>query len=114
MKKIVSALLVFVLAIGMIFTLVSCGKTLSGTYKHSIVNKTYTFKGNEVTVNPLIGDAYTIKYEITEEDGQLYITFIYDEGDTEDEDLKGKLTLVEGEEAGVEYIKIGGSKYNKQ
>ena len=52
MKKTLSLLLVCVLLVGCIFSLASCGKTLSGTYKADVVvgGTSYTFSGSKVTL----------------------------------------------------------------
>ena len=120
MKKIISMTLLCALLLGCVFALASCAKTLSGTYKRDgfIVDTTYEFKGNEVTiVNGLGSLSHTTKatYAIEENDeGAMTITFTYAEGETPDDDLKGTMSFSEGEEDGVKYIKINGVKYNKQ
>ena len=120
MKKIISLVLVSVLLLGCVFSLASCAKTLSGTYKRDglIVDTTYEFKGKEVTIVSGLGSlSHTTKatYVIEEkDDGTMTITFTYAEGETPDEDLKGTQSFSEGTENGVKYIKIGMTQYYKQ
>ena len=121
MKKTISAVLVCVLLLGCVFALTSCAKTLSGTYKRDglIVDTTYEFKGNEVTIINGMGSlSHTTKatYVIEEkDDGTMTITFTYSEGETPDEDLKGTKSFEEGKkENGDKFIKIGGIEYIKQ
>ena len=104
--KIVALMLVAVIACT---ALVSCGKTLSGTYKTALGTPSFTFKGNKVTLEiDLIITATTIegKYEINDDE----ITFTW-EGDDADKakDYSGTLPFAEGDG----YITIGGVKYNK-
>lgn len=121
MKKTISAVLVCVLLLGCVFALASCAKTLSGTYKRDglIVDTTYEFKGNEVTIiNGMGSFSHTTKatYSIEKnDDGTMSITFTYAEGETPDEDLKGTKSFEDGKkENGDKYIKIGGIEYIKQ
>ncbi len=122
MKKIVSTLLAVVLILGTIFTLVSCGKTLSGTYKADagFASAELTFSGNKVTKKTTIAGfakEYTAKYEINEDaekEGKFTITFIYEDGAEEDDDIKGTLPFSEVTENGKDYIIIGIIKYVKQ
>ena len=116
MKKIISAVLVCILLVGCMFTLASCSKKLSGTYKGDagIASATYEFSGKKVKITAeLLGKekSFEGKYEINEDDDGYTITFTF-----EDEDAKsysGDFSFAEGEENGVEYIKIGGIKYKK-
>lgn len=116
MKKIISLALVCVLMLGCVFTLASCGKTLSGDYQDSLKVTTYSFKGNKVTltIDNIIGDDTVIegKYEIGENDeGKTVITFTFEGEDSEEH--SGSYDFSEGEEDGAKYIKIGIVKYNK-
>ena len=113
MKRIISALLVCVLLVGVVFALASCGKTLSGEYVESITkNVTYKFSGSKYTctVDNLIGDDTVTegKYSIDEDKGE--ITFTYEEGGEEKTRTEN---FSSGEEDGVKYIKIGGTKFTK-
>ncbi len=116
MKRIISTLLVCVLLLGCVFTLASCGKTLSGKYETEILGSkvTYDFAvGGKVaiTVDPLVGntETYEGKYEINDETGE--ITFVFEDEDAKD--YSGTSDFAEGEEDGVKYIKIDGVKLTK-
>ena len=118
MKRFLSLALALVLLCGCMFTLASCGNTLSGKYQldAAVYTKTYEFKGSDFTcVREAFGVSHTASgtYEITEdEDGNAFIAFTY--GEDADEDAKedaAKLSFVKGEEDGVKYIKIAGIKY---
>ena len=110
MKKTVSAILVCVLLLGSLFTLVSCGKTLTGTYRDELTkNVTYEFGmfGKVTkTVDNLIGDDTVTegKYEINDAGDKITLTF-NDEANT--------YIFEQGEVNGVQYIKIGLFKYEK-
>ena len=123
MKKVLSAVLACVLVLGMMFTLVSCGKKLSGAYEAEVdialasYEVTYDFSGSKVEVtrkSTLLGASFEPvvingTYEIAEdEEGKLTITFEY-EG-KEDEVVKGGTFAFE---EGEDYIKIGLVKYEK-
>ena len=118
MKRIISTLLVCVLLVGCVFSLAACGKKLSGKYELALVGgKTYEFKGKNVVITyevGLIEKSIEGEYSIAENDkGNLEITFTFAD-DVEDADVyKGTFAFAEGEEDGVEYIKIAGIKYNK-
>ncbi len=112
MKKIISTLLVCVLLIGCVLTLASCGKKLSGRYELSD-GLYYEFNGKEYTSVlevPILGKVTKNgTYEIKENnEGDLEIIFT-EEGSEE----PNAVSFSEGEEDGVEYIKIGGVKYTK-
>ena len=121
MKRIISTLLVCALLLGCVLTLASCGKMLMGKYEFvlSDSNKTtYEFMLNKVTKTTTAGIAGYTKdivtegtYEINEvEDGEYEITFTWTiDGEEEIETLY----FAEGEENGVQYIKIGIVTYNK-
>lgn len=118
MKKTLSLILAIVLAVGVLFTLASCGNTLSGTYKADgfISTTTYEFSGNKVTVKFELGATVSVDgtYKIEEnEDGKLEITL--DFGDEENAgEYAGTFSFSKGEENGEEYIKIGGRKFVKE
>ncbi len=119
--KIISLVLVFSLVCVM---LVSCGKTLSGTYSSEIggsligAGAKYTFKGNDVTITANFGvvgfemeKSFDGTYEITENDeGELQITFTF--GDDEASKYNGTVSFEENKEENA--IIIGGIKYTKQ
>lgn len=111
MKKIISAILVCVVMVGSIFALVSCGKSLSGEYEDVLTgNVTYEFGAfGKVTktVDNIIGDDTVTegKYEINDAGDKITFTF-NDESET--------LDFAYGEENGVEYIKLGIFKYEKE
>ena len=111
MKKTVSMMLVCVLLVCSLLTLVSCGKSLSGTYKYEGLTSTITYEfqmGGKVTktTNPVIGKGETVEgeYEFNDEGNKITLTF-NDESFTHD--------FVEGEESGVKYIKLDLFKYDK-
>lgn len=119
MKKTLSLILAIVLVVGVLFTLASCGNTLSGTYKAEglISTTTYEFSGSKVTVKgELFGATISIDgtYKIEEnEDGKLEITL--DFGDEENAgEFAGTFSFSKGEENGSKYIKIAGKKYVKE
>ena len=117
MKKIISMTLVCMLLIGCVLTLASCGKTLSGKYSvgSGVAGTTYDFSGKNVTITfYLFGTETTAEgtYEITiDENDKEIITFTFENEDAED--YNGEFSFVEGTEGGVDYIKIGGIKYEK-
>ena len=72
MKRTLSALLLCVLLVGVVFTLTSCGG-LSGTYEGKL-GFSLKFKGNDVTV--IAGEKeLTGTYEIKEANGNKTISF---------------------------------------
>lgn len=120
-NTLIKLLSIALVALMLVATLVSCGKSLSGAYSSKIEllgqswDVTYTFKGSKieaVSKATLLGKVTTEEafgeYEITENaDGSLEI-----EIDFEDENSlfrDGTYTLEKGED----YIKIGGVQYNK-
>ena len=120
MKRIVSALLVCVLLAACVFTLASCGKTLSGTYKGSgiLSGTSYAFDGKNVTITvevPILDDIeISGTYEITKNDKDedvIVFTFADDEEDADK--YNGEFSFAEGTEGDTKYIKIGGVQYNK-
>ena len=124
MKKTVSAILVCLLIVGSLFALVSCSKTLSGTYKGEVnlaITSVYTeaeFTGKVVKFTSGIGNLASITeatYEIvTNEDQTMSITFTYAEDQTPHSVFNGTKTFAEGVENGVSYIKIGGVRLDRQ
>lgn len=118
MKKTARILVVIMMIAILTMSLASCAKTLKGSYSNTTIgNTTYTFDGNNYTktwtVSVLGTDVSKTEkgtYEITEEDDQLYITFTVTEGETSE---STKVTLSEGEEDGVKYIKISDVKFTK-
>ncbi len=117
MKKIISMTLVCMLLIGCVLTLASCGKTLSGKYSagSGVLGTTYDFSGKNVTITfYLFGTETTAEgtYEITtDENDKEIITFTFESKDAED--YNGEFSFTEGTEGGVDYIRIGGVKYEK-
>lgn len=118
MKKTARILVVIMMIAILTMSLASCAKTLKGSYSNTTFgNTTYTFDGNNYTktwtVSVLGTDVSKTEkgtYEITEEEDQLYITFTVTEGETSE---STKVTLSEGEEDGVKYIKISDVKFTK-
>lgn len=111
MKKTVSAILVCVLLVCSLLTLVSCGKSITGTFESetALGDTSYKFEvGGKVTrtTNPLIGKAETVEgeYKFNDDGNKITLTF-NEESNTYD--------YSEGEEDGVEYIKLDGWKYTK-
>ena len=124
MKKIISAVLVCMLLACMLFSLASCGKTLSGEYKSASAfgsDVTYKFSGNKyvLTLN-IVGFEKdfegTYSIEKNEED-KWEITFALP-SDAEDADkaeaYTGTFSFNEGSDDDGKYIEIGGAKYYKQ
>ncbi len=113
------------LVLCMVFALVSCGKTLSGTYTAggdigiAGAKTSYTFSGSKVTVNvttTLLGSSntktYEGTYEITEaEDGTMTISMSFEDGDASEYSVSSK-TFKEDKDAGT--ITIGLVTYTKQ
>ena len=126
MKKTVSAILVCLLIVGSLFALVSCSKTLSGTYKGEIdftgvyteaefTGKVVKFKSGITSVIGNLASITEATYEIvTNEDQTMSITFTYAEGQTPHSVFNGTKTFAEGVENGVSYIKIGGVRLDRQ
>ena len=121
MKKV----LALVLALSLVFVLVSCGKTLSGTYTAggdllglAGGKVSYTFSGSKVTVSTsssFLGSTktseYKGEYEIIEaEDGSMTIKFTFE--DSEASEYTGTKTFKEDKDAGT--ITIGLVTYTKQ
>ncbi len=94
MKKLISALLACVLIVGLAFTLVSCGNSLSGTYEGLLFD--LKFKGEKVTIVVDGEDALSGTYEIKEDDdGDKTIAFDFVDEDEADEDEKKILKLID-------------------
>ena len=94
MKRIISALLACVLLVGAMFTLVSCGNTLSGTYEGTFYD--LKFKGDKVSVIVKGEVLLTGTYEIEEDDdGDKTISFDFVDEDKADEDEKEALKLLD-------------------
>ena len=94
MKRIISALLACFLLVGAIFTLVSCGNTLSGTYEGTFYD--LKFKGDKVSVIVKGEVLLTGTYEIEEDDdGDKTISFDFVDEDKADEDEKEALKLLD-------------------
>lgn len=111
MKKTVSAILVCVLLVCTMLTLVSCGKSITGTYEAETIlgDVTYEFEvGGKVTktTDPLVGKNETVEGEYKFNDDGDEITLTFNGESTTHE-------YVEGEEGGVKYIKLDGMKYTK-
>ena len=117
----IKLLAVALVALMLVATLVSCGKSLSGAYSSKIEllgqswDVTYTFKGSKVEAvskATLLGKVTTEEsvgeYEIIENaDGSLEIKIDFEDENSLFRD--GTYTLEQGED----YIKIGGVQYNK-
>lgn len=111
MKKTVSAILVCVLLVCSLLTLVSCGKSISGTYTGTTLNGDVTYKfeiGGKVTktTNPILGKGETIEgeYKFNDDGNKITLTF-NEESNTYD--------FIDGKEGDVEYIKLDSWKLNK-
>ena len=111
MKKIISTILVCVLLVGSVFTLASCGKSLTGEYKEALTgNIIYEFGmfGKVTkTVDNIIGDddVFEGKYKFNDDGTKITMTFD-DEAET--------YSFSSGtDEDGKDYIKLDGWKYNK-
>ena len=111
MKKTLSAVLVCVLLVCTLLTLVSCGKSLVGTYTADIVAAKVTYEfaaGGKVTktTDPIIGNNVVEEgeYEFNKDGTEITLTF-GEESSTH--------SFVEGEEGDVKYIKIDGVKLTK-
>ncbi len=122
MKKVISTLLVCVLLVGTLFTLVSCGKSVSGTYENVISesNKTtYEFglfgKVIRTTTAGLAGFTKDTveegKYEINETgDNEFEIVFTWETEEGKETEVK---SFSEVEKNGEKYIVIGLREFKK-
>ena len=123
MKKIISAVLVCMLLACMLFSLASCGKTLSGEYKGTglVSGLTYKFSGNnfELSVN-LVVTTVTVEGTYTiekNEDDKWEIAFDLPEDEENADDVSkyiGTFSFNEGSDDNGKYIEIGGVKYYRQ
>ena len=111
MKKI----LALVLALSLVFVLVSCTK-VSGTYASGEVlgsGVSYEFKGNKVTITAkVVGfeKSFEGKYKIAkDDDGELKITFTFEDKDADK--CSGSFSF---EKVDKDTIKIGGVSYDKK
>ena len=111
MKKTISMVLVCMLLACTMLTLVSCGKSITGTYTGATLNGDVTYKFEAFgkvtkTTNPFLGKGETIEgeYKFNEEGNKITLTF-NDESNTYD--------FSSGEEDGVEYIKLEVWKFTK-
>ncbi len=110
MKKV----LALVLALSLVFVLVSCGKKLSGAYVNDGIMSdiTYEFEGNKVTVtdHTALGDvSYSGKYKISKDKEKgLQITFTFDDKAA---GMYNKTCTLEETENG---IKLNGLLYTKK
>ena len=111
MKKTISLSLICLVLVCSLLSLTSCSSMLMGKYTGDIVIAKITYEFDLLgkvtkTTDPIIGDSVTIegKYEINDDGTKITFTFD-DEAET--------LNFVRGEEAGVQYIKIGNFKYDK-
>lgn len=121
MKKFTKVIAIVLVLAALVCVFASCGKKLSGKYTGEVnlvlasYKVTYNFSGSKVTVthttsNFITGsDTTTVegKYEITENDNGMEITFTF-----EKEDDVAKSATYSFEE-GEDYIKINGIKYTK-
>ena len=125
MKKAVKIMSLALVVIIVGVMLVSCAKTLSGTYSNAVGNteilggkSSYTFSGNNVTISITISviatstTEYKGTYEITKAtDGTENITFNF-EGDGSS--FSGTYSFAEGKDDTGAFISIGGTKYYKK
>lgn len=93
MKKFLSAILVCVLLVGTMFTLVSCGNSLSGTYEGLLFD--LKFKGSKVTIIVKDEEVLTGTYEIEGKDDDMTISFDFVDEDKANEDEKEALKLID-------------------
>ena len=94
MKKIISSILVCVLLVGVMFSLVSCGNNLSGTYEGKLFD--LKFSGSKVTV--IVGETeLTGTYEIKTDDetDKKTISFDFIDEDKAEEDEKYVLGIID-------------------
>ena len=125
MKKTIRLLAVIMIVATLSVLLISCGKTLSGTYSREgsfllDTKESYTFKGSSYTKTSVTSVGSTDmttteegKYEIKEDPenaDQLVIVFTTTKDDTT---VTNTYSFSEGEENDVKYIKINGVKYEK-
>ena len=108
MKKTVKIAAVALLLVMTVFVLASCATRLSGTY--ALGSSEYEFKGKNYTYKTpgLLGGTTIVEgtYEIDKDAGTITLTPEDGEPQT--------YSFAQGEENGVEYIKIGLFEYTKQ
>ena len=112
MKKTIKIAALMIVIVMAVFAFASCAKTLKGEYvcETIIGNTSYEFDGKEFKYNGLTSALdYSGTYEIDEDAGEITFTYEYD-----GEEQTVTSSFSEGEEDGVEYIKIDGIKYNKK
>ena len=122
MKKTLRLVAVLMIVAMLSISLVSCAKTLNGTYKNENSfgqTITYTFEKDtyvKKTTSNVFGAEITTTEEGTYEiindpdnDGALLIVFTTVSGDST---IETKESFVEGKEGNVRYIKIGSTQYN--
>ncbi len=114
MKKTIKVAALMLVLVMTVFVFASCATKLSGEYKDALTgNISYEFKGNKYTktIDNLFGDDTVIEgtYKIDTDEGT--ITFTYE---VDGEEKVQTSSFSQGEEDGVEYIKIDGLKYNKK
>lgn len=131
MKKIISALLVFILLVGCIFALASCGTLIpSGTYEDALGVSEFKVSGNTMTVDESgVEVVYTYKIKSDEDDSDaqvIILTFKDAKYDGDNEIVKGVLAEIKKEaekdpeadpvkfEMGDGWFKMGGVKYTKK
>ena len=92
--------------------LAACGATLSGTYSAEVAKtgKTYTFKGNKVTVAYKFLGQEVYSYEGTYKIKDDKITITIDSDDKDAEELKGTFDFEKTDDG----IKIGVVEFKKQ
>ena len=120
MKKIVSSLLICVMLVGTLFTLASC-TVVNGKYASGDTTVEFSMFGN-VTITyetELFGAKVTktfeAKYSIQEnEDGNLEISFEYDDDAEKHVWLSGTKSFTKGSDNNGKYVEIGGVRYDKQ
>ena len=106
--------LAIVLALSLIFVLVSCNKKLSGTYLHEglVGNTAYEFDDNKVTITiyTTLGNvSYSGKYKIAEDkDGKMKIRFTFE--DRKAAEYSKTHTFEETKDG----FKLSGIEYKKQ
>ena len=121
MKKFTKVIAVILVLATLVCVFASCGKKLSGKYSGEInvlvasYKVTYDFSGSKVTVTHTTSNIITGsntktvegKYEITESDNGMEITFTFE---TEDDVAKNATYSFE---EGEGYIKINGIQYSE-
>lgn len=122
MKKVISTLLVCVLLVGTLFTLVSCGKSVTGTYECVITDSnriSYEFglfgKVTRTTTAGALGFTKDTveegKYVINETgDNEYEIVFTWETEEGKDTETQ---PFSEVEKNGVKYITIGILEFEK-